>query len=143
MFLLQGTVFVILLGPGSANPRSVRSLRSREMSSSIILTYVHSDHRARFRLSFSLRLSSWGLGATSSASLVSTTASNSKHDAYIPMPSGDFPTEMFIYGGPESIAVDKGIYYDVAVHANVRDDDASLQLYANCVCASPFSRVCF
>ena len=70
-------------------------------------------------------------------------ASNSKHDAYIPMPSGDFPTEMFIYGGPESIAVDKGIYYDVAVHANVRDDDASLQLYANCFCASPFSRVCF
>ncbi|KIM67326.1 hypothetical protein SCLCIDRAFT_1210376, partial [Scleroderma citrinum Foug A] len=32
------------------------------------------------------------------------------------MPSGDFPAEMFVYGGSESTAVDKGIYY-VAVRA--------------------------
>ena len=50
------------------------------------------------------------------------------------MPSGDFPAEMFVYGGSESTAVDKGIYY-VAVRAllapsaNVHDD-ASLQLLA-------------
>jgi len=66
-----------------------------------------------------------------------------KHDAYIPMPSGDFPAEMFIYGGPESTAVDKGIYFVaaralLAPSANVHEDDASLQLYANCVCSLPF-----
>ena len=63
-----------------------------------------------------------------------------KHDAYIPMPSGDFPAEMLIYGSPESTAVDKGIYFVaaralLAPSANVHEDDASLQLYANCVSA--------
>ena len=63
-------------------------------------------------------------------------------DAYIPMPSGDFPAEMLIYGGPESIAVDKGIYLVaaralLAPSANLHQDDASLQLYANCVSAFP------
>ena len=63
-----------------------------------------------------------------------------KHDTYIPVPSGDFPAEMFVYGGLESTAVDKGIYYLAArallsLSANVHNDYASLQLYANCVCA--------
>ena len=32
-----------------------------------------------------------------------------KHDAYILMPSRDFPVEMFIYGGPESMPIDEGV----------------------------------
>ena len=65
-----------------------------------------------------------------------------KHDVYIPMPSGDFPAEMLIYGGPESIAVDKGIYFVaaralLAPSANLHQDDTSLQLYANCISAFP------
>lgn len=33
-----------------------------------------------------------------------------KHDAYILMPSRDFPVEMFIYGGPEStVPIDEGV----------------------------------
>lgn len=31
-----------------------------------------------------------------------------KHDAYILMPSRDFPVEMFIYGEPESMPIDEG-----------------------------------
>lgn len=31
-----------------------------------------------------------------------------RHDAHIPMRSGDFPAEMLVYSGPESMAVDKG-----------------------------------
>ena len=48
--------------------------------------------------------------------------------------SYDFPAEMFIYGGLESMAIDKGVYYYVttptllAPGANVHYDDTPLQL---------------